>query len=234
MSTRVRVGPVGLSRTLLLQVGTLLAVELALLGAYLALADWQVIAPRYLLYPLLWITVGVLAVVRTGPVDASHPSRLLAAALAVGYLAVLLWVDGSVSFRGTGTGLRLAWLPPGWGPAVLYGGESVSLALFPYRVVGYMALSYLLYATTATASRAALGGLVGLASCVSCTPPVAAAFLSSAAGGSAAVAAAATVWSSDLSTAVFLLAAALLYWGPLRAGGCARSSPEERRDGRGR
>jgi hypothetical protein len=215
VSTRLRVGPIVLPRILLLRIGALLTVELALLGGYLALTGWQVLAPRYLLYPLIWVTVGIVAVARTAPVDAPRSSRLVAAALAAGYLVVLLWVDGSVSLRGTGTGLRLAWLPPGWGPAVLYGGESISLALFPYRVLGYAALSYLLYATVSSASRAALGGLVGLVSCVSCTLPVLAALLSSVAGGSAAVAAAATVWSYDLSTAVFLLAVALLYWRPL-------------------
>jgi hypothetical protein len=47
---------------------------------------------------------------------------------------------------------------------------------------------------------------------------VVAALLSSVAGGSAAVAAAATAWSYDLSTAVFLLAVALLYWRPLSGG----------------
>jgi hypothetical protein len=196
----------------------LLAVELALLGGYLALADWDVLAPRYLLYPLVWVTVGLLAVARTPPVDAPRRSRLLVAGLAAGYLLALLWVDGSVSLVGTGTGLRLVWLPPGWGPALLYGGESLSLALFPYRVVGYAALSYLLYATIATTTRAALGGLVGLVSCVSCTLPVAAALLSSVVGGSAAVTAAATAWSYDLSTLVFLLAVALLYWRPLAGG----------------
>ena len=222
MSTRVRVGPVAVPRGAALLAGALLAVELALLGAYLALTDWSVLAPRYLLYPLLWVTVGVLAVARTAPVGASRRSRLLAAGLAAGYLLALLWVDGSVSLQGASTGLRLVWLPPGWGPALLYGGESVSLALFPYRVVGYAALAYLLYATVATATRAALGGLVGLVSCVSCTLPVVAALVSSLVGGSAAVTAAATAWSYDLSTGVFLLAVALLYWRPLATGRLAR------------
>jgi hypothetical protein len=211
------VGPVVLARETLLAAGALLGAELALLGAYLALADWSVLAPRYLLYPLAWLTAGALAVVRTAPVEAPRRSRLLAAGLAAAYLLVLLWVDGSVSLHGTGTGLRVAWLPPGWGPALLYGGASLSLALFPYRDVGYVALAYLLYATAATADRAALGGLVGLVSCVSCTLPVVAAVLSSLVGGSAAVAAAAA-WSYDLSTAVFLLAVALLYWRPLSGG----------------
>ena len=218
MSSGVRVGPVALDRETVLIAGALLTVELLLLGAYLALADWRVLAPRYLLYPLAWLTAGLLAVARTAPVHAARRSRLLAGGAAAGYLLLLLWVDGSVSLHGTGTGFRLVWLPPGWGPAVLYGGESLSLALFPYRVVGYAALAYLLYATVATATRAALGGLVGLVSCVSCTLPVAAAFLSSLVGGSAAVAAAATVWSYDLSTVVFLLAVALLYWRPLAGG----------------
>lgn len=218
MSTRVRVGPVTVARGTVLLAGGLLAVELALLGAYLLRTDWAVLAPRYLLYPLVWVTVGVLAAVRTGPVGGPRRSRLLAAGLAAGYLLVLLWVDGSVSLHGTGTGFRVAWLPPGWGPAVLYGGDRLSLALFPYRVIGYAALAYLLYATVATASRAALGGLVGLVSCVSCTLPVVAALLSGLVGGSAAATAAANAWSYDLSTVVFLLAVALLYWRPLAGG----------------
>jgi len=217
VSTRVRIGPVALPRDSVLLAGALLAVEIGLLGAYLALTDWSVLAPRYLLYPLVWVNAGLLAVARTAPVEATRRSRRLAAAVAVGYLLVLLWVDGSVSLQGTGTGLRVAWLPPGWGPALLYGGESLSLALFPYRVVGYGALAYLLYATLSTATRAAFGGLVGLVSCVSCTLPVVAALLSGLVGGSAAVTAA-TAWSYDLSTVAFLSAVGLLYWRPLAGG----------------
>ena len=218
MSTRVRLGPVAVPQRVARLVGALLAVELALLAAFIAFTGWRVLAPRYLLYPLVWVTVGVLAVARTAPVEGPDRSRLLGAGVAAGYLLVLLWVDGSVSLQGTGTGLRVAWLPPGWGPALLYGGESLSLALFPYRIVGYAALAYLLYATVATTGRAALGGLVGLVSCVSCTLPVVAALLSSVVGGTAAVTTAATAWSYDLSTVVFLLAVALLYWRPLAAG----------------
>jgi hypothetical protein len=200
----------------------LLAGQAAALGGYVAVAGVG-IQPRYLLYPFVWVTVGLWGIWRVGPVGAVGRRRRLAAAVGAGYLLVLVSLDGTLGLAaGPGSGLRVAWLPPGWGPALLYRGGVVDLTLFPFKLVGYGALAYLVYATVVSATQSALGGLVGLFSCTSCTLPVAAAVVSGVAGGSgllAAAGAAPFAWSYDLSTAVFVVSVGLLVAGHRRAEG---------------
>ncbi len=114
------------------------------------------------------------------------------------------------------TGLRLAYrsLPPGFGPALLYSGSVVSLNLFPYQVVGYAALAYLVYATVLDAAGSAVSGLLGLFSCVSCTWPVIGTVVAGLFGSGSAVYAFALSRSFLLSTLVFVSAVALLRWRP--------------------
>ncbi len=85
----------------------------------------------------------------------------------------------------------------------------------PARVVGYLALGYLVYATVIDAAGAAVSGIVGLFSCVSCSWPILASLLSGVAGGGSALVAATFDFSYDISTVVFLVTVALLYWRPL-------------------
>lgn len=214
-STAVRVGPLSLPRRGVLVAGTLVALELLALAWYLGTTPTTVLAPRYLLYPFVWVNVAVLAVLGTAPVRGSTRRRAVTGLLAVGYAGLLLVLDGSLALaaRPPATGFHVMSLPPGWGPALAYDGATLTVSLFPYRVAGYAALAYLLYATLVEASRAALGGLLGLVSCVSCTLPVLAALLSGVAGGS--VTAVATGFSYDLSTLVFVASVGLLYWRPL-------------------
>jgi hypothetical protein len=197
----------------------LLLGEAAVLGAHVALAGAGV-EPRYLLYPFVWVNAGLWAVWRVGPVRAAGRRRRLAAGVGLAYLLVLVAVDGTLGLAsGAASGLRVAWLPPGWGPAVLYRGTLLDLTLFPFKAVGYAALSYLVAATVASATRTALGGLVGLFSCTSCTLPVAAAVVSGVAGGTGVLAAGSSLaWSYDLSTAVFVLSVGLLVAGYERTG----------------
>lgn len=227
MSTRVAVGPVALSRRTVRWLGVLVAVEVLALGAYVWLGEVSVFAPRYLLYPFVWINASALAVAHTRRPQRStvvRHWRLAGLAVAGGYLLVLAVVGGVVG-AGVGTGghhhasgFRVVWAaPPGWGPAAYYRGELLQLRLLPYQVLGYLGLVYLAYATVLDASRAALGGLVGVASCVSCTLPVATALLSGALGGSVAVASA--TWAYDLSTLAFVVAVAILSWRPDHATG---------------
>ena len=84
----------------------------------------------------------------------------------------------------------------------------------PAYVVGYLALSYLLYVTVLDAAGSAVGGLLGLVSCVSCAWPVFATVASTVFGGAGLLAASAAEVPYDISTAVFLLTVALLYWRP--------------------
>lgn len=198
-----------------------LNLEFVAVVAYYAFTSATLVQPRYAVYGLIWVNVGVLAVLRVAPpADVEFSTRQRAIAVAAAYFGLLAVFGGLVS-PGLGeyaTGLRIAWLPPGWGPAVLYGGSHVALALTPAFVVGYVALSYLVYVTVLEASRSVVAGAVGLFSCVSCTWPVLAAIASSILGGAGILGATAvgTTWSYyyDLSTAVFLLTVALLSWRP--------------------
>lgn len=189
----------------------LVTLEVALVAAYAAAAPATVTEPRYVAYPLVWLTVGLWALATVDPPDRPRRVRVAAGALAAGYLLVLAVLDGTVGL-GSGAGVHgsVVWLlPPGWGPAVTGGVGPVSLALFPYRVVGDLALAWLVYAA---ATRSGLvGGLVGLATCVGCTLPV----LAAVAGAVVPAASTAAVgpWAYDLSTAAFVVAVALLVRG---------------------
>ena len=198
----------------LLVVGNLQAVGVIL---YYAATSAALTEPRYVVYGLLWVNVGLLAVYEAGPpVDADFAQRRRALAVAAGYFGLLAVVGGLVA-SGLGadaTGFRVAWLTPGWGPALVYAGHTVSVVLMPAYVVGYLALSYLVYVTVLEAAGSAVGGLLGLVSCVSCTWPVLATVASALLGGAGFLATSATSVPYDLSTAVFLLTVALLYWRP--------------------
>lgn len=194
--------------------------ELVALLLYLAQPDIVPTAVRYYVYPFVWINVGLWALVRVDPPTASRRRRLIAGALAIGYLLVLAYAGGLVG-RGLGamaTGFRIAMLPPGTGPALVYGGEAIRLTLFPYEVIGYVALSYLVYATVLDVARSTIGSVFGLFSCVSCTWPVLASVVSGIAGSSSTVASAALASSYGLSTLIFVVTVCLLYWRPFGGG----------------
>jgi hypothetical protein len=97
---------------------------------------------------------------------------------------------------------------PGWGPRVGYAGSVLTLNFVPFRVIGYLALSYLVYAALVDLAGAAVSGLLGLGSCLSCLPV----FGSLAAGlaGGTGVATALSALSVDVSTAVFVGSVLLL------------------------
>ena len=206
------------SRETLLYGALVVNLELLALALYALQDGVRIVQPRYALYGLLWVNVGLWALWRADVPPASRSTRRKAGALAVGYFAVLSVAGGLVGPGASGaTGdLSIAMLPPGWGPALLYSG-AITLVLMPAKVIGYVALAYLVYATAVDAAGAAVSGLLGLFSCVSCSWPIIAAVASSVLGGGTAVAATAFGASYDLSTAVFLLTVGLLYWrAPIR------------------
>jgi len=204
----------------------LLFAEAAVLLAYFETASVSVTAPRYFLYPFVWINAGVLAiwVVRRrrlarpdgtpGGVSGGWPRRRIAgAAVAIGYFLALAWIGGAIAF-GDASGIDVHWsLPPGWGPVVVAGIGPFRVAPMPYRIIGYAVLSYLVYAAAIDAEATPLSALVGVFSCVSCTLPVLAVVLSSALGGAAGIAST-TAYSYDLATLVYLSALGLLTWRP--------------------
>ncbi|SFR45530.1 DUF7546 family protein [Halogeometricum limi] len=201
----------------LLYVG-LLANTLGILAfAYVLLADITLTQPRYAFYGLLWIAVGVLAVWKTTPAPADEKTRRRAGVVAVGYLVALAVAGGIVVSSvpsGADWGARLATLAPGWGPAPVFTTPYVAVVLMPARVVGYLALAYLVYATVIDASGSAVSGLLGLLSCVSCSWPILASLLTGVFGSSSALVAATFDLSYDISTLVFVVTVALLYWRP--------------------
>lgn len=199
--------------------GVLAGVQVLLVAAYFAATAAEPTSLRYVLYPVVWISVGVWAIVRTGAPSADLRGRLVAGAIAAGYLLALAWVGGLVAVGPTSgptgrTGVRVVAASPGWGPTVQYVGDAVRLVLVPYLLVGYLALAYLVYAALLDAAGAALSGVLGLASCVSCSLPVVASIAAAVAGGSSGIVTAAYALSLELSTVAFLAAIGLLYWRP--------------------
>jgi hypothetical protein len=195
--------------------------EVALVAAYVVTADVTPLWPAaavYYAYPFIWLNVAALGVAhvyrQSWTLGVSTRRRALAAAVGVGYFLLLGGVGGLYRLDGAATGVRVAWLPPGWGPTLLYGGGQLTASLFPFKLAGYGALAYLVYATVADAARSALSGVLGLFSCVSCTWPVAAALLGGVFGGTSVAATAAADVPYALSTAVFVSAVALLAWRP--------------------
>ncbi|WP_267642751.1 DUF7546 family protein [Haloarchaeobius amylolyticus] len=204
-----------------LWLGLLCALELLAVVSYFRFTSSELISVRYVLYPFVWINVGLLAVVATDPVPTSRRHRRLGIAVGIGYFLLLAWFAGLVSLVPAGHdhaahashGFSLAMPSPGWGPTLSYSGAVFQFSLVPFRVVGYLALSYLVYATVLDSLAASATGLVGLFSCVSCAFPLLSSLASGTAGSAAALA---TVYAFgvDLSTLVFVVAVALLYWRP--------------------
>jgi hypothetical protein len=195
----------------------LLNVQLVAVVLYYSFTSLRLVEPRYVVYGLLWVNVGALVVHSSRPPSGvPFRTRRRALALATAYFG-LLAVFGGLIGTGLGEGAqgaRIAWLTPGWGPAVTYAGSHVSFVLMPAYVVGYAALAYLVYVALLEASASVVGGLLGLLSCVSCTWPILATVGASLLGGTGFLTASAMQLSYDLSTAVFLATVALLYWRP--------------------
>ncbi|RYJ08602.1 hypothetical protein ELS19_19095 [Halogeometricum borinquense] len=201
------------TRTLRLLAG-LIAVEILLVGVYLLTTEAAVLSVRYVLYPFVWVNIGVLAVYS---VDVPRPSgRRTAAAtvVAVLYFGVLAWTTGLVG-PGSGADLsvRLVGAMPGWGPILLVGGP-VNLTLVPFEVVGYVCLTALVYVSLVRATAGVFSGILGLATCVSCVGPVIAGVFSGVLGGASTALAGSMsgAYAYDLSTALFVVTVGILWY----------------------
>jgi hypothetical protein len=170
----------------------------------------------FYVYPFIWINVALWALWRVDVPQTNQRRRLIAGLIAIGYLLVLGYLGGlyGLGLGSMATGFRVSMLPPGWGPALLYGGEYVRLALLPFKLVGYLTLSYLIYVTVIDTATNAAAGLLGLFSCISCTLPLIAAAVGGIIGGGGALIAVASAQSYPLSTAVFVVTVLLLVWRP--------------------
>lgn len=208
---------------------TLLAAELLAVGTYFLLTPAVMTDPRYVAYPLLWIAASVWAVARVEPPAASERARWAAGLLAAGYVLLLAFLTGLLAVYLTSGGhshshihgLQVTMTAPGWGPRIAWVTQLFHVYFVPFRVIGYLALGYLLYAAVLDLSTVTLSGAFGLATCLSCAFPV----VASLAGGlgGAAFAGAVTTYSLDISTAAFLAAVGLL---ALRPGARGHAAPE--------
>jgi hypothetical protein len=207
--------PVGRS-TAVRAVGTLLAVELLAVFAYLRMTGTSVLAVRYTLYPFVWINVGAWVLLRRPTVEAPRRRRIAAGAVAVGYFTVLAIAGGLLGAGGMDMPARIAWLSPGWGPALMYTNALVDISVIPFEVIGYAALAILVYTVVLSGARTALAGVLGLATCVGCLWPFGAALAAALGGIGSPLASTAPSIAYDLSTVVFLLTAGVLYWSARR------------------
>lgn len=201
-------------RRIAVVLGVLIAIEVLAITLWFSLAEWSVLRPASVAHPLVWVNIAAFALLVTDRPTASRRDRLLAGGLALGYLAVLGWVAGALK-HGMGTyQFAIIWLPPGWGPAVQISSPLVRATLFPYQVVGYVTLAYLLYVGILDAVQPVAGALLGFASCVGCTLPLAASALPLLLGGSAPLSVEGLGRPAAIGTLVFALAVAILLWRP--------------------
>lgn len=192
--------------------GIVLNTELLLVMLYVLLLPGAATDPALLGFPFVWLNVAGLVAFHVRPTTASARRRAVALAVAVGYGLVLGYVGGVFGSGGQGTGLRAVLAaPPGFSPTVVYSGATLAVVLTPWKVAGYLALSYLVYVTVVDASGGVAGGALGLFSCVSCVLPIVASVIGGFAGVGATLYQAALYQSYGLSTAVFLLSVVLLY-----------------------
>lgn len=208
------------SRESLVWWAVVLNTELLVLLSYVLFTDPTITQPLFYAVPFVWLNAALWAVLRVRPMPSTARQRYAALAVATGYFLVLGYFGGLYGpSGGPATGLRVVFdsIPPGWGPAVIYGGATLQFALLPFKVVGYATLAYLVYATLVDAASSAVGGVLGLFSCVSCTLPVIAGVVSGFVGGTGALASAAYGQSYLLSTVVFVITVGLLVWRPTMA-----------------
>lgn len=173
------------------------------------------------LIPFLWITVSVLAVWYTQPVSRGPRHRLFAFGVSFGYFLLFLVLTGSVGFSPStvepvtgvyGVGIEVD-RSLGWGPIAFYAGEWIGLRIIPYQLVGYLALSYLVYSAVLNVTQSATAGTLGLILCPGCAAAVIAPVFGSIAGLSSAIALFIR-YTYEISTILFVVAMALLYWQP--------------------
>ncbi|MDG5774833.1 hypothetical protein VB773_15225 [Haloarculaceae archaeon H-GB2-1] len=190
------------------------AVELLLVAAHFTFTAAEVRSLGSVLAPFVWMNVGLWAVLRTSV--PAVPDRQRAGAVAVGavYFLVLGWLSGLFGIVTDApslvTGFHVGRGSPGW-ERLVYVAPPVFVSLVPYKLVGYLSLAYLVYASVLDAASSVVSGTLGILSCISCTFPVIASLLAGVVGGASGIA---TIYANAVlvSTVVYVLAVGLLYW----------------------
>lgn len=204
------------------ETGTLLAwvailnAEVLLTLVYVVLSSGTPTNPLTYVYPWVWLNVAGWAVVRARPTPTTRRVRWLAAAVGVAYFLAVGYAGGLYHLSGSGLGLSVHWLPPGWGPTFIYSASGLTVVLLPFKLGGYAALAYLVSVTVRDASASALSGVLGLVSCVSCTWPVLATVATGLFGSASALTSVAMTRAYGISTVVFVASVLALAWRPTR------------------
>lgn len=186
--------------------------ELLLVFMYLTFVPEPATNWFLLAFPFVWLNVAALVFARVRPTAAPRRRKLVGLAIAVGYALVLGWIGGVAGLGGQGTGLRLVLAaPPGFSPTIVYSGSPLAVVVTPWKVAGYLTLTYMVYVTVLDASGGLAGGILGLFSCVSCVLPIVASVVGGVVGVGATLSQFASGQSYGASTAVFLVSVGLLY-----------------------
>lgn len=185
-----------------------IVVLLAAIAAYLTSTNAAITAGRSLAYPVVWITVSLVAAVWIGRTVAGRPRRRRGLAVGGGYTLGVAWLTGLVGTTTGGFPLRVYAAPPGWGPILLYDTGLVHFSIVPFKLLTYLALGYVIYVLVAAHRGSIRAAALGVASCVSCTGPLVAAVVG-AIGGTQATTAVATV-GYDIATVALIATFGLL------------------------
>ena len=195
--------------------------EGVLVVGYFLATPGNVTVPRYVLYPFVWINAVLLAAYRTQIPSAPRRRHLIAGGLAAVYFLLLANWAGLTELTIGGHHLIVDGLfdlhigrgSPGWARTQVI-SDLFYVSFVPYRVIGYLGLTYLVYAALLDASGAVASGALGLVSCLSCSFPIVASFVTGFVGGWVTLMSTAFAYSIDISTVAFLASVALLYWRP--------------------
>jgi len=199
--------------------------ELLLLLVYLILTSNTVTDGLMLVYPFVWINLTVWAVWSVSRPTATARRTWVVGVFTGLYLIVLSIAGGLIgpghalhghAHGGGAIRLTVRSLPPGWSPALLYGGDWVRMSIFPYRLIGYIGLSYLVFVTLLDLDGSAFTGVLGFGTCVSCTWPILSSFAALVFGSGSVVTSAAVKQPYGLSTLVFTTSVLLLVWNPFK------------------
>lgn len=212
VNSTTRIGDRDLRRSLAIASAILIS-EALLVTGYLGLTNTAVTAPRYVIYPFIWINVGLLAFYLGRPQVANARHRWIGLTVTGGYYLLLLAVAGNVVFWiFEQPSLSVIWATPGWGPVLNGHLPGVEFHLIPYEVIGYAGLSYLFYANILGFSRGVLSGALGIVTCVSCSMPLWGPLFGLLGGSALGLSGLATAYAYDIGTAIFLVTVGLLYY----------------------
>ena len=194
---------------------SVLVLEVTVVLGYVTVTGARLSSYNELIYSWIWINAGLYAVVNINKPSGSTRKKAAVGLLASLYFVVLMWLSGFLGLASSEAGLHVTWVVPAWGPILTF-ADVIYIKILPFMAIGFLALSYLVYAAVLDASRSMAAGALGLVSCVGCTWPVFSALLGAFAGGTGGITTAVYSIPYGLSTVVFVASVAVLYYRPLR------------------